>query len=172
MPGPDRPGWERWIAPAVLGLLFIATILAFGWSQRLKREPLLIDRVSFVAEGAGSHKPSVLTPNGDCRRERIAINFRTTKSDHASVEIIGPNGGTVRELVEDRFFKRYREHVVYWNGRNDRGRIPRTERYRVRVNMKGLDRVLYLPGRIRLRKIDAIGSACRKSPRPRPGGES
>ncbi|MBK5232098.1 MAG: hypothetical protein JJE13_03840 [Thermoleophilia bacterium] len=155
------------MAPIALGLLFIATVAAFGWSQRLKREPLVIDRVSFVAIGAEKHKPSVITPNGDCRRDEIAINFRTTRTDVASVEIIGPNGGTVRLLEGNRFFKRYREHVLYWDGKKDNGRVPKTERYRVRITMKELDRVLYLPGLIRLRKVPAEKSACVEIPMKR-----
>lgn len=168
MGGPDRLGRVRWIAPIALGLLFVATVAAFGWSQRLKREPLIIDRVSFVAAGAGNHKPTVVIPNGDCRRDEIAINFRTTRSDTAKVEIIGPNGGTIRTLETNRFFKRYREHVLYWDGRKDNGRVPRSERYRVRITMNQLDRVLYLPGRIRLRKIPKVKSFCVKPAKPGP----
>lgn len=156
------------MAPVALGLLFVATVAAFVWSQRLKREPLVIDRVSFVADGRENFKPTVITPNGDCRRDDISINFRTTRSDVASVEIIGPGGGTIRVLEDNRFFKRYREHVLRWNGKKDDGRVPRTERYRVRITMKELDRVLYLPGRIRLRNIPPDKSAC---VRPEPGGE-
>lgn len=148
------------MAPIAIGLLFVLTVAAFGWSQRLKREPLVIDRVEFVAVGSNGHKPSVFTPNGDCRRDTIRINFRTTKSDDASVEIIGPGGKPLRELADDQFFKRYREHTIIWDGRKDNGNVPRTDQYRVRVNMKGLDRVLYLPGRIRLRNFAAEGSEC------------
>lgn len=148
------------MAPVAIGLIFIATVIAFGWSQRLKREPLVIDRVSFVASGGANHKPTVITPNGDCHRDEIAIKFRTTRSDDASVEIIGPNGGTIRLLEDNRFFKRYREHVLYWDGKKDNGRVPKTERYRVRITMKKLDRVLYLPGRIRLRNTPPEKSVC------------
>jgi len=159
---PDRPAGLRWVAPVAIGLLFIATVAVFGWSQRLKREPLIVDRVSYIAAGGEDHKPTVITPNGDCRRDEMSINFRTTRSDDASVEIIGPNGGTVRLLEDNRFFKRYREHTLIWDGKKDNGRIPQSERYRVRITMKGLDRVLYLPGRIRLRKVPAQKSACVK----------
>jgi hypothetical protein len=156
----DPRGRLRLVAPIAIGLLFALTIAAFGWSQRLKREPLVIDRVEFVADGNPSYKPTVFSPNGDCRRDTMGINFRTTKSDVASVEIIGPNGNPVRELESDRFFKRYREHHLVWDGKKDNGRVPQTERYRVRVTMKDLDRVLYLPGKIRLRKFAAKSSAC------------
>jgi hypothetical protein len=97
----------------------------------------------------------------------MAIGFRTTKSDRADVEIIGPGGIPVRLLAEDRFFKRYREHELIWDGRKDNGNVPRTNTFQVRVTMKDLDRVLYLPGRIRLHSFPARGSNCE----PRGTGE-
>lgn len=162
MAGPELPGRFRWLAPITVGLLFVFTIGAFGLSQRLKREPLVIDRVTFIAVGAGENDPkrTVFSPNGDCRRDYMAIGFRTTKSDRADVEIIGPGEIPVRLLAEDRFFKRYREHELIWDGRKDNGNVPRTNTFRVRVTMKGLDRVLYLPGRIRLHKFPAKDSNC------------
>ena len=44
----SRPGFRSlgWLAPFTIGLLLVATVAAFGWSQRLKREPLVIDRIS------------------------------------------------------------------------------------------------------------------------------
>jgi len=153
--------WRR-LPLITVALLAIGTVLAFGYSQRLKREPLVIDRVEFRASGAAPDGPrrTVFSPNGDCRRDRMTISFRTTKSDRADVEIIGPGGNPIRALVRDRFFKRYREHRLAWDGRKDNGRIPRTGRFRVRVTMRGLDRVLYLPGRIRLHNYEPRGSAC------------
>jgi hypothetical protein len=143
-------------------LLFVLTIGAFGISQRLKREPLVIDRVTYRAIGASENDPkrTVFSPNGDCRRDLMVIRFRTTKSDRADVEIIGPAGGPVRMLAEDRFFKRYREHKLIWDGRKDNGNVPETNGFRVRVTMRGLERVLYLPGRIRLHSFPAKDSAC------------
>ncbi|MBN8866087.1 MAG: hypothetical protein J0H98_00900 [Solirubrobacterales bacterium] len=162
-PGGSRgPGW---LAPLTIGLLLIATVAAFGYSQRLKREPLVIDRVEFRALGFtdNGEAPTVFSPNGDCKRDRMSIHFRTTKSDHADVEIIGRGGNPIRSLAKDRFFKRYREHTLVWDGRKDNGRIPLTGKYRVRVTMHDNDRVLYLPGRIRLHRYAPRGkSACPK----------
>jgi len=173
---PDRSGRLRWVAPIAIGLLFVATVGAFGWSQRLKREPLVIDRVEFIAQGLryaeDPYKPTVFSPNGDCRRDYMTINFRTTKSDVATVEIIGPGGKAIRTLVEDRFFKRYREHILWWNGKKDNGVVPRTDRYRVRVTMHDLDRVLYLPGRIRLRNYEPLKSKCGPDGTPVKNGEA
>lgn len=156
--GPRRLGW---LAPLTIGLLLVATVAAFGWSQRLKREPLVIDRVEYRALGLteNGEAPTVFSPNGDCRRDRMSIHFRTTKSDTADVEIIGLGGKTVRTLAKDRFFKRYREHTLIWDGRKDDGSIPFTSRYRVKVTMHGEERVLYLPGWIRLHKYEPTGAS-------------
>lgn len=162
MGGPELAGRSRWLAPLTVGLLFVLTVGAFGLSQRLKREPLVVDRVSFRASGISDSSPklNVFSPNGDCRRDYMLIRFRTTKSDRADVEIIGPGEIPVRLLAEDRFFKRYREHTIIWDGRKDNGNVPRTNTFRVRVTMKDLDRVLYLPDRIRLHSFPAKDSAC------------
>ncbi len=165
--GPRGPGTTRlgWLAPLTIGLLLVATVAAFGWSQRLKREPLVIDRVEYRVLGytPNGESPTVFSPNGDCRRDRMSIHFRTTRSDTADVEIIGLGGRTVRTLARDRFFKRYREHTLIWNGRKDDGGIAFTSKYRVRVTMHGEDRVLYLPGFIRLHRYAPRGpSGCPK----------
>lgn len=152
-----------WLPPVTIALLMVATLAAFVWSQRLKREPLVIDRVEYIALGVSpdGHAPTVFTPNGDCRRDRMTINFRTTRTDIADVEIIGRFGNVIRTLARDRFFKRYREHTMIWDGRKDNGEVPMTGKYRVRVTMHGEDRVLYLPGWIRLHRHPAAGpSAC------------
>lgn len=162
MDGPDLPGRLRWLAPITIGLLLLLTVGAFGLSQRLKREPLVIDRVSFAARGADEEDPkrNVFSPNGDCRRDLMVIGFRTTKSDTADVDIIGTDGTLVRRLAVDRFFKRYREHELVWDGRDDSGQVPPTGPYKVRVKMKGLDRELDLPGRIRLHNFPPRDSNC------------
>lgn len=163
---PELPGRQRWLAPITVGLLLILTVGAFGLSQRLKREPLVIDRVSYRAVGAREKdaKRTVFSPNGDCRRDRMTINFRTTRSDRADVDIIGPGEILIRRLAENRFFKRYREHILIWDGRKDSGNVPRTNLFRVRVTMRGEDRVLFLPGRIRLHSFRPPDSACATEP--------
>lgn len=145
-----------------IAVLFILTAGAFVYSQRLKREPLVIDRVDFVALGVS---PSVqgsnlFSPNSDCRKDRMGIYFRTTRSDQMDVEVLGRRGELVRTLASDRFFKRYREHLLIWDGRTNRGRVAPTGRYSVQITMRGLDRVLELPGRIRLRNFESPDSAC------------
>ncbi|MBK5111318.1 MAG: hypothetical protein JJE10_08150 [Thermoleophilia bacterium] len=163
MTGPARPAVPGWLAPVAVGLLVAATVLAFGVSQRLKREPLVVDRVEYRATGSGNDAgpATAFSPNGDCRHDRMVIRFRTTKSDVADVEIVTVDGMPVRSLAGDRFFKRYREHKLVWDGRTELGRIPPTGRYGVRVTMEELDRSFRMPGWIRLHKFASQGSACR-----------
>jgi hypothetical protein len=170
--GPSRFGQFGRIGSVVITALFLLTVAAFIYSQRLKREPLVIDRVEFVALGAkaGGVKATVFSPNGDCRRDRMGIYFRTTKTDRADVEIVGRRGGTVRTLASDRFFKRYREHSLLWDGRNELGRVPPSGPYRVRVTMNELGRVLGLPGKIRLHRFPGRGSCVSQASGGEPGG--
>lgn len=162
MADPARPAGPGWLAPLAVGLLAAATVVAFGVSQRLKREPLVVDRVEYRATGSGSdnRQPTVFSPNGDCRHDRMVIRFRTTQSDVADVEIVTKSDQPVRLLAKDRFFKRYREHRLVWDGRTDAGLIPPTGRYGVRMTMEELDRSFRLPGWIRLHNFVADGSAC------------
>src|ERR1700704_308426 len=114
-----RPKAEAW-AGLVFALLVLATLTAFAWSQRLKRDPLVLDRVTFVAVPRLHPKaPPVhsFTPNDDCRHDRIRIRFRTTQPDRATAQVIKPGGKLVLPLARDRFLKRYHFHTYYWDGR-------------------------------------------------------
>ena len=143
-------------------LLLALTALALVGSQRLKRQPLVVDRIEFVggAVAPDSPKATVFSPNGDCRRDVMTIRFRTTRSDRARVEIVTLKGRPVRTLADDRFLKRYREHEFTWRGRNRQGRPMPGGPYKVRVTLIGQDRVLLLPGKIRLHRFPPLESAC------------
>jgi hypothetical protein len=140
-------------AAVVFALLVLATIAAFAWSQRLKRDPLVLDRVSFVAvPRLHPDKPPVraFTPNRDCRYDRIRIRFRVTQSDRAHVQVVKPGGRLVITLGRDVYLKRYRFHTYYWDGRmrND-GKAP-PGRYKLRVKLLGQNRTLVPGGVMRL----------------------
>jgi hypothetical protein len=153
---------KRRVSPAavVFALLVVLTIAAFAWAQRLKRDPLVLDRASYVpAKG--------FTPNGDCRFDRVRIRFRVTQSDDATVQVVKPGGKVVVTLARDRFLKRYHFFTFYWDGRRRGAGIAPPGRYKLRVKLLGQDRNLVPPGVIRLHKATAgRGSACR----PNSGG--
>ena len=133
----------------VFALLVLATVAAFAWSQRLKRDPLVLDRVSFLAvpPPGDAQRPQVraFTPNRDCRFDRIRIRFRVTRSDRAHVQVVKPGGKLIVTLARDTYLKRYRFFTFYWDGRvrNDGKADP--GRYKLRVKLLGQDRTL-VPG--------------------------
>jgi hypothetical protein len=148
-------------AAVVFALLVVLTLAAFAWSQQRKRDPLILDRVSFVAvPRLHPEQPPVrsFTPNRDCRYDRIRIRFRVTQSDRANVQVVKPGGGLVVTLARDTYLKRYRFFTFYWDGRRRKesadggmwsGRAA-PGRYKLRVVLLGEDRTLVPGGAMRL----------------------
>ncbi len=131
-------------AAVVFALLVVATVAAFAYAQRVKRDPLLVDRVEI-----GTKKSNAFTPKGQCNR-RIKLKFRTTTSNDGTVDVIRPGGEIVSVLAKQEFLKRYTIHTYFWNGKNDHGVIQPAGRYRMRVMLEDEGRELTLPGTIRL----------------------
>jgi hypothetical protein len=145
-------------AAVVFALLVVATVAAFAYAQRVKRDPLLLDRVTI---GKGS---DVLVPEGRCAKRHIRVRFRTTTTNKGMVEIIRPGGEIVRVLAPHAFLKRYRFHTYHWDGKNDEGKVQPPGRYKLRVILEDEGRSLTTPGVIRLHKGKApAGAATRCS---------
>ena len=136
----------------VFALLVLATVAAFAWSQRLKRDPLILDRVSFVSVPPTKPPVRAFTPNDDCRFDRIRIRFRMTRSDRAHVQVVKPGGKLVITLARDTYLKRYTFHTYYWGGRLRNDGIAPPGRYKLRVKMLGEDRTLVPGGVMRLHR--------------------
>lgn len=132
-------------AAVVFALLLVATVAAFTWSQRLKRVPLVLDRVTF-----GVPDSRAFTPNRDCRFDRIRIRFRVTRSDRAHVQVVKPGGRLVVTLARDVYLHRYRFHTYHWDGRMRGEGVAPPGRYKLRVRMLGQDRTLVPGGVMRL----------------------
>jgi hypothetical protein len=142
-------------AAVVFALLVVFTAGAFAWSQRLKRDPLVLDRVSFlVVPRVHPKAPPVraFTPNGDCRHDRIRIRFRVTQTDRGNVQVVKPGGKLVVTLARDTYLKRYRFHTYYWDGRVRNDGIAPPGRYKLRVKLLGQDRTLVPGGVMRLHR--------------------
>jgi hypothetical protein len=159
-------------AVLVFALLVLATVAAFAWAQRLKRDPLVLDRVTFIAVPRAHPKaPPVhsFTPNGDCHFDRERIRFRVTQSDQATVQVVKPGGRVVVTLARDKFLKRYHFFTFYWDGRQRGGGIAAAGRYKLRVKLLGQGRNLVPPGAIRLHRAphqhsSKCAPAARQSP--------
>ncbi len=146
---------EAW-AGLVFALLVLATLAAFAWSQRLKRDPLVLDRVTFGTPASRS-----FTPNGDCRFDRIRIRFRTTQSDRGTVQVVKPGGKLIITLARDTYLKRYHFHTYWWDGRERDDGIAPPGRYKLRVKLLSQDRVLVPPGAIKLHEAESgSGETC------------
>jgi hypothetical protein len=139
-------------AALVFALLVLATVAAFGWAQRLKRDPLVLDRVTFVGAPMlhPKHPVHSFTPNGDCRYDQVRIKFRVTQSDHATVQVVKPGGRVVVTLAREEFLKRYHYFSFHWDGRQRGGGIAPPGRYKLRVKLLGQERNLVPPGVISL----------------------
>lgn len=169
---PRRPNRKLSATAIVFALLVLATVGAFAYAQRLKRDPLVLDKVGFVGLPI-LHKqaPRVhsFTPNRDCRYDRIRIRFRTTVSDDGTVQVVRPGGRVVITLARDRSLKRYSFHTFFWDGRQRGGGIAAAGRYKLRVKLLGQDRTLVPPGAIRLHHAPRDPTtACRPAARQSP----
>jgi hypothetical protein len=157
-------GSKAW-AGLVFALLVLATLAAFAYSQRLKRDPLVLDRVTFVAvprTHLGPPHVRAFTPNSDCRFDRERIRFRVTRSDDATVQIVKPGGKLVVTLARDTYLKRYHFFTFYWDGRSRNDGIAPPGRYKLRVRLLGQDRVLVPPGTIKLHRAKrSLAKSCR-----------
>lgn len=148
-------------AAVVFALLILATVAAFAWSQKQKRDPLVLDRVTFIGVPKTKPPKPSFTPNGDCRSDVMRIRFRTTQSDDGTVQVIKPGGRVVITLAREEFLKRYKFHTFYWDGRQRGGGTARPGRYKLRVKLIGQDRNLVPPGVIRLHRAPSgKGTAC------------
>lgn len=151
-PSLHRSPPPRALAPLLVAVLAVATVAAFAYAQRLKREPLILDRVALGQRIPGHSPPftNAFTPNGDCVLDTGRIRFRITRSDHADVQIIDPAERTVRTLSSDRFFKRYRFFTLRWDGRDDAGSVAPPGRYKLRLILRSEDRSLIPGGALRV----------------------
>jgi hypothetical protein len=151
----------------VFALLVVFTVAAFAVSQRLKRDPLVLDRVSFLAvPRINPHAPPAraFTPNGDCRHDRIRIRFRVTRSDDADVQVVKPGGGLVLTLARDVYLKRYHFFTYYWGGRTREDGTAPPGRYKLRVKLLGQERTLVPGGVMRLHRAKPEpASGCKRA---------
>jgi hypothetical protein len=161
---------NRALAPAIFVLLALATVAAFAVAQRLKREPLILDKVTFSPL---VHGKTVITPNGDGVADLARVRFRLTRSDRGIVEIINGDDRAVKTFTVKVLSKRnrvldrlppgttlpsYKILAVRWNGRTNSGRRAPTGPYRLRVRLLSEDRTLDAVGRIRLHTLQRVSS--------------
>jgi len=159
MPKRRNEGRDRFSAAAVVfAVLVLATVGAFAYAQRVKRDPLVLDKVSFVGSPVLRPEEPVrsFTPNGDCLYDQVRIRFRVTRSNRGTVQVVRPGGRVVVTLARDRYLKRYRFFTFRWDGRQRGGGTARPGRYKLRVKL-GSERTLVTPGAIKLHRAPKKG---------------
>ena len=159
---------NRVLAPAVFALIALATLAAFAYAQRLKREPLILDKVTFSPLVRGE---TVITPNGDGRGKFARVRFRLTHSDRGVVQIIDRDDQAVRaftvkilsekgrvtaKLPPGAVLPAFKDFGFRWNGRIGSGRPAPTGPYRLRVRLLDEDRTLVPGGRIRVHTLKRV----------------
>ena len=159
---------RRFAAPAIFALLVVATVAAFAYAQRQKREPLILDKVTFSPLLAGR---SVITPNGDGRNDFVHVRFRLTTSDRGIVDVVDSDGNPVKTFtvkvisekgrVTSRIppggeLEAFKNFALRWNGRTNRGKPAPTGPYHLRVRLLGEDRTLIPAGRIRVHTLKRV----------------
>lgn len=165
-PPEDRSTLTRVLGPVVFALLLLATVGAFAYAQRLKREPLILDKVTFgrafVSADGRVKRVTAFSPNGDCRADNVRIRFRVTRSDHANVQVVGTGGELIRTLARNQFLKRYRFSTFRWGGRTKDGGAAPPGRYKLRVTLLGQERTLTPGGTLRLHLVAPVPGGCER----------
>ena len=116
-------------APAVMfAVLVVATFAAFFVAQRLKNSPAVIQQVQ---------GDFLFSPNADGRFDRARITFKIKHADDVTVQILDAAGNPVRTLLDGRHLRAYWQikPALRWDGRDDRGRMLRDGRYRIKLTL-------------------------------------
>lgn len=128
-------------AAAAFALLVVATMAAFFVTQRLKREPPVVQSVQ---------RSPVFSPNEDGRKDVGRVSFRLKRTDDVTVSMVDADGSAVRRLVTSRRLLAYRRLSLQWDGRTDEGLRAPDGAYRARVALRREGRSVLLPGAMRL----------------------
>ena len=131
----------RRTATTVLVLAVLAgSAAAFAVSEALK-----VQRATIT----DTHISKVFSPVCRCDTSRAMIDFRLTRSEHLTVDVVDAGGKRVRALVDDKSFAKGRKHFTC-NGRDEEGRIVPEGSYRPRVRLHETGRTLVLPNPIQV----------------------
>lgn len=129
------------LARVAFGVLVLATLGAFVVTQKLKSSPPLVVR-PWLSE--------VFSPAPDARARRARVSFWIVNGDDVSVSIVDAEGRIVRRLADGLALPERKRITLWWNGRDEDGKIAPDGRYRVRIALIHQGRTIEPPGTIRL----------------------
>jgi FlgD Ig-like domain len=119
-------------------VLLAATAAAFVVTEDLKLEPDPIARPRITP---------TFSPSCECPKETATIAFRLRSEDVLTLTIADEGGQLVRTLLGEARF-RPGNHRFGWDGRDQSGKLVAEGRYRARVELRRLDRVIEFPTQI------------------------
>src|SRR5262249_33060736 len=131
----------RFAPAALVAALLVATAAAFAYTERLKLTPTPIKGTRVA--------PKLFSPVCECETGTTRIAFRLRKHDRVTVSILDRGGEVARTLVTGRP-QRAGLVVVYWDGRDDLGRVVSQGTYKPRVKLALNRRTIVLPNPIRI----------------------
>ena len=133
-------------ARVLFGLLVVATVASFFVAQRLKNQPAILQKVRHSA---------AFSPDGDGRRDSLAIYFTVKRGQPVTAEVVDQGGQTVRTLARDLEAGSYRENRLVWDGKADDGRIAPDGVYRLKIVLEDEGRsIVYRASNFALRTAD------------------
>ena len=121
-------------------ILLAATGAAFVVTEDLKLEPDPVARPRIDA---------TFSPVCDCKQQTARIAFRLRRPDVLTLTIADENGRVVRTLLQEAAF-RPGNHQFGWDGRDQSGKLVPQGRYRARVELQRLGRLIAFPKPIRV----------------------
>src|SRR5262245_47144969 len=131
----------RFAPAALVAALLVATAASFAYTERLKLTPTPIKGTRV--------EPKLFSPVCECETDTTRIAFRLRKHDRVTVTILDHGGDVVRTLVTSRA-QRAGLVVVYWDGRDELGRVVPQGTYKPRVKLALNRRTIVLPNPIRV----------------------
>jgi hypothetical protein len=113
----------------------------------------------------------VFSPNGDGRKDTLAVRFRIKNTDVISVDAIDENDRIVASLVEDRRLHAGTPTQVRWNGRDESGARAPDGVYRLQVTLRDEGRTVIVRRRYRLDTVAPKPAVSDVGPTEGPGPE-
>jgi hypothetical protein len=131
---------QRHLRTLLILVLLAATAAAFVVTEDLKLEPDPLSRPRI---------DPTFSPVCDCEQRTAVIAFRLTSADVLTLTIADEDGQVVRRLLNKARF-RPGNHRFGWDGRDESGKVVPEGRYRPRVELQKLGRVIEFSKQIRV----------------------
>lgn len=129
---------RRWLPAVTVAVLLVATVAAFGLTERAKLEKALV---------AGTRVDKTFSPVCGCPQKVAHIAFRLERGARVAVAVVSRSARLVATLIPLRYLSAGRVDAT-WSGRGRRGRLVLDGVYFPEVRFAAPRRTLVLPSSI------------------------